>query len=133
MLADSLPDDFGNALTTAYLANQGVRAATSPRSTDWRTSEVAGVGALEFHPHARTADSQGDRDRTCRAGRCRRSTVAGHIDSERELTEALSHLIAVGTSAGGARAKAVVALNPGDRRTAIGAVRRPTPASSSGC
>src|SRR5438128_974301 len=25
MIADSLPDDFGNALTTAYLVNEGIR------------------------------------------------------------------------------------------------------------
>ena len=40
-----------------------------------------------------------------------RSALAGGIGSETEITATLKHLIAVGTSAGGARAKAVVALN----------------------
>jgi serine/threonine-protein kinase HipA len=41
-----------------------------------------------------------------------RSALAGEIGTQAEITDALKHLIAVGTSAGGARAKAVVALNP---------------------
>jgi serine/threonine-protein kinase HipA len=40
-----------------------------------------------------------------------RSALAGDIGTEDGITDALKHLIAVGTSAGGARAKAVVALN----------------------
>ena len=38
--------------------------------------------------------------------------MGGQLDSETGISEALRHLIAVGTSAGGARAKAVVAINP---------------------
>jgi serine/threonine-protein kinase HipA len=41
-----------------------------------------------------------------------RSALTGDINTEDGITDALKHLIAVGTSAGGARAKAVVALNP---------------------
>ena len=112
MLADSLPDDFGNALTTAYLANQGVRAADITALDRLAYLGVRGVGALEFHP------TRGPRTRKATAIElgelvvAARSTIAGLTTTERGLTEALSHLIAVGTSAGGARAKAVVALNP---------------------
>ena len=112
MLADSLPDDFGNALTTAYLANQGVRAADITALDRLAYLGTRGVGALEFHP------TRGPRTRKATAIElaelvvAARTTVAGSTGTERGLTEALSHLIAVGTSAGGARAKAVVALNP---------------------
>ncbi len=112
MLADSLPDDFGNALTTAYLANQGVRAADITALDRLAYLGSRGLGALEFYP------TRGPRTRKATAIElgelvvAARSTIAGTVSAEPELTEALSHLIAVGTSAGGARAKAVVALNP---------------------
>ncbi len=112
MLADSLPDDFGNALTTAYLANQGVRPADITALDRLAYLGSRGLGALEFHP------TRGPRTRKATAIElgelvvAARSTIAGTVGSEPELTEALSRLIAVGTSAGGARAKAVVALNP---------------------
>lgn len=112
MLADSLPDDFGNALTTAYLANQGVRAADITALDRLAYLGSRGLGALEFYP------TRGPRTRKATAIElgelvvAARSTIAGTVSTEPELTEALSHLIAVGTSAGGARAKAVVALNP---------------------
>jgi serine/threonine-protein kinase HipA len=112
MIADSLPDDFGNALTTAYLANHGVQPAQITPLDRLAYLGTRGMGALEFHP------MRGPRTRTSSAIAlselvvAARSAVSGQIRSEAGLTAALSNLIAVGTSAGGARAKAVVALNP---------------------
>lgn len=112
MVADSLPDDFGNALTTAYLANQGVQPAQITPLDRLAYLGTRGIGALEFHP------IRGPRTRKATAIElselvvAARTTLRGQIQSEDGLTDAISHLIAVGTSAGGARAKAVVALNP---------------------
>ncbi|MCE9620812.1 MAG: type II toxin-antitoxin system HipA family toxin [Actinomycetia bacterium] len=112
LLADSLPDDFGNALTNAYLANQGVRPGDITPLDRLAYLGERGLGALEFRP------SRGPLTRRATAIElgelvvAARGTIAGSITSEPEITDALSHLIAVGTSAGGARAKAVVALNP---------------------
>ena len=112
MLADSLPDDFGNALTTAYLANEGVQPAEITALDRLAYLGTRGLGALEFHP------TRGPRTRKATAIElaelvvAARTTVSGRIENEDGLTAAISHLIAVGTSAGGARAKAVVALNP---------------------
>lgn len=112
MIADSLPDDFGNALTTAYLANQGVLPeAITPLD---RLAYLAnrGMGALEYRP------LRGPRTRKATAIElselvgAARSALSGEIISASGASGALKHLIAVGTSAGGARAKAVVALNP---------------------
>jgi serine/threonine-protein kinase HipA len=112
MIADALPDAFGNALTTAYLVGQGVpTSAITPLD---RLSYLAsrGLGALEFRP------SRGPRTRKATAidlselVLAARSAVFGAFDSEDGITESVRHLIAVGTSAGGARAKAVVAWNP---------------------
>jgi serine/threonine-protein kinase HipA len=112
MLADALPDAFGNALTTAYLVSEGVpTSAITPLD---RLAYLAsrGLGALEFRP------SRGPRPRKATAidlselVLAARSAVFGAFDSEGDITESVRHLIAVGTSAGGARAKAVVAWNP---------------------
>lgn len=112
MIADSLPDDFGNALTTAYLAREGVLPEDITPLDRLAYLGGRGMGALEFHP------MRGPRTRKSTAIElselvvAARSALTGEITSEASKTDAIAHLIAVGTSAGGARAKAVVALNP---------------------
>lgn len=112
MIADSLPDDFGNALTTAYLAGKGVLPANITPLDRLAYLGGRGMGALEFRP------MRGPRTRKSTAIElselvvAARSALTGDITDERNRTDAVAHLIAVGTSAGGARAKAVVALNP---------------------
>ena len=112
MIADSLPDDFGNALTTAYLANEGVRPENITALDRLAYLGNRGMGALEFHP------GRGPRTRKSTAIHlselvvAARVALAGDIATNSGATDAIKHLIAVGTSAGGARAKAVVALNP---------------------
>ncbi|MGO9872878.1 MAG: type II toxin-antitoxin system HipA family toxin [Acidimicrobiia bacterium] len=112
MIADSLPDDFGNALTTAYLANEGVRPEDITPLDRLAYLGSRGMGALEFRP------GRGPRTRKSTAINlselvvAARSALAGAVTDETRTTNAIKHLIAVGTSAGGVRAKAVVALNP---------------------
>lgn len=112
MIADALPDDFGNALTTAYLANGGVRTQDITPLDRLAYLGNRGIGALEFHP------MRGPRTRKATAIElselvvAARGALTGDLGDENGITDALKHLIAVGTSAGGARAKAVVALNP---------------------
>jgi serine/threonine-protein kinase HipA len=112
MLADSLPDDFGNALIDAYLSTQGVtREAVTPLD---RLAYMAnrGVGALEFRP------ARGPRHRKASAVELSdlvtgsRQLLHGNFSGDREIEAAILQLIQVGTSAGGARPKAVIAWNP---------------------
>ena len=111
MLADALPDDFGNALIDAWLATHGVpRSAVTPLD---RLAYMAsrGMGALEFAP------SRGPRHRKPSAVEMSslvdgaRSLIDGEFGSDRQTQAAIQGLIQVGTSAGGARAKAVIAWN----------------------
>ncbi|MCU1471240.1 MAG: phosphatidylinositol kinase [Glaciihabitans sp.] len=111
LLADSLPDDFGNALIDAWLAGQGVgRGAVSPLD---RLAYMASraMGALEFRP------SRGPRQRVSSAVELgdlvegAKAMLGGQFAGEHETESALHSLIQVGTSAGGARAKAVIAWN----------------------
>ena len=112
LLADALPDDFGNALTTAYLVAEGVASGAITPLDRLAYLASRGTGALEFRP------ARGPRPRRSTAVElaelviAARSAVAGVFDDERGVTDAVRHLIAVGTSAGGARAKAVIAWNP---------------------
>lgn len=111
LLADSLPDDFGNALIDAYLAKQGIRRADITALDRLAYMSSRALGALEFRP------SRGPRHRVSSAVALgdlvegARSLLGGRFEGDRETEAALQSLIQVGTSAGGARAKAVIAWN----------------------
>jgi len=112
LLADSLPDDFGNALIDAYLAQQGIRSSEVTALDRLAYLASRAMGALEFKP------SRGPRHRKPSAVELgdlvegARSLLGGRFADDRETEAALQSLIHVGTSAGGARAKAVIAWNP---------------------
>ncbi len=117
LLADALPDRFGNSLVTAWLAEQGVdrQSITALDRLAYASSRT--MGALTFAPP--TGPLRGDVDMVNVADlvSAARSALAGNLLSEAHGT--LRQLISVGSSAGGARAKAVVAFNPltGDLRS----------------
>jgi serine/threonine-protein kinase HipA len=111
MLADALPDDFGNALIDAYLAREGV--AKEQISALDRLAYMGGraMGAMEFKP------ARGPRQKTTaiEIGSLVESTrlaLNGNFKGDRETEAAIMNLLLVGTSAGGAKAKAVIAWNP---------------------
>jgi len=110
MLADSLPDEFGNRLIDAWLADQGVPHADITALDRLAYMGRRAVGALEFRPeyasvHPPTALVMSDLVEQARLA------VAGRIDRADAAGAALQQLIDVGTSAGGARAKAAIAWN----------------------
>ncbi len=117
LLADSLPDRFGNALIDTWLATQGRTPASFNPVERLCYTGTRGMGALEFEPATGPARS------TATAIEVEALVeLASEILSLREgLTasfdeeskkDALADILRVGTSAGGARAKAVVAWNP---------------------
>ena len=119
LLADSLPDRYGNALIDAWLATQGRSPGEFNVIERLCYVGTRGMGALEFLP--------------AMGPRARHSTTV-HVDALVELAsrilthrtdwrtslagpkadKGLREILRVGTSAGGARAKAVIAWN---RRT----------------
>jgi serine/threonine-protein kinase HipA len=116
LLADSLPDRFGNALIDAWLATRG-RTRESFNAVE-RLCYIGtrGMGALEFAPalgpKARKA-TKIEIDALVRlAGEVltHRGDLQGHFH-EAGKEKALRDILRVGTSAGGARAKAVIAWN----------------------
>ena len=118
LLADSLPDKFGHALIDAWLASQG-RTPDSFNAVE-RLCYVGarGTGALEFRPVLGPKANEGGEIQleklialaseilTAREG------VLGSFVSDDAREETLRDILRVGTSAGGARAKALIAWNP---------------------
>ncbi len=116
LLADSLPDKFGNALIDAWLATQGRTPESFHAVERLCYTGTRGMGALEFAPvlgpKPRTA-TKVDIDALVRlAGEVltHRGDLQGHFH-EAGKAQALRDILRVGTSAGGARAKAVIAWN----------------------
>ncbi|MEP7243410.1 MAG: HipA domain-containing protein [Gammaproteobacteria bacterium] len=127
LLADSLPDRFGNALIDAWLATQG-RTPDSFNSLE-RLCYVGarGMGALEFMPALAPQPQRSEKvaiDRLVELASAvltRRNQLSASFDQPARES-ALHDILQVGTSAGGARAKAVIAWNPQTQEVRSGQV-----------
>jgi serine/threonine-protein kinase HipA len=112
LLADSLPDKFGNALIDAWMAKRGIDGSSVTPLDRLSYMAKRGLGALEFHPAMGSAtESQKPLEMMELVEEARR-VVRGDPGGEAQAKAALANIIRVGTSAGGARAKAVIAWNP---------------------
>ncbi len=116
LLADALPDRFGNILIDAWLATQGRTSASFNALERLCYTGTRGMGALEFAPvlgpRPRTATKIKVDELVRLAGEV--LTHRGDLQSyfhEAGKATALRDILRVGTSAGGARAKAVIAWN----------------------
>jgi len=115
-LADSLPDKFGNALINAWLARQG-RTPESFNPVE-RLCYIGnrGMGAIEFLPAIAGAPTT---SRTVHVEELvklsnlvlnERASLTGRFSGDDDA-EAIQDILRVGTSAGGARAKAILSWN----------------------
>jgi serine/threonine-protein kinase HipA len=112
MLADALPDDFGNALIDAWMATRGIEKSAITVLDRLAYMGKRGMGALEFRPvRGSHAESSAPIKMKQLVEEARR-LVQGSFAVDHEAKAALANIIKVGTSAGGARAKAVIAWNP---------------------
>jgi serine/threonine-protein kinase HipA len=112
MFADALPDDFGNALIDAWMAEHGITKSEVGTLDRLAYMGKRGMGALEFKPawgsHRESIAPLKMKTLVEEA----RKAVEGELSRDTHAKAALANIIRVGTSAGGARAKAVVAWNP---------------------
>lgn len=112
MLADALPDDFGNALIDAWMATKGIEKSAVTVLDRLAYMGKRGMGALEFRPaRGSHIESSAPIEMKQLVEEARR-LVQGSFAVDHEAKAALANIIKVGTSAGGARAKAVIAWNP---------------------
>ena len=128
LLADSLPDKFGNALIDAWLASQGRQADSFNAVERLCYTGERGMGALEFAPVTGSMTKQ-----TTHIEVSELVALASEILTHRNnlqatfavegREDALRDILRVGTSAGGARAKAVIAWNPKTNEVRSGQVK----------
>ena len=112
MLADALPDDFGNALIDAWMANKGISKNQITPLDRLAYMGKRGMGALEFRPARSPAIASSTAIKLGHLVESARQAVHGEISNDQRTHAALAQIIQVGTSAGGARAKAAIAWNP---------------------
>lgn len=127
LLADSLPDRFGHALIDAWLASEGRSPQSFNAIERLCYTGKRGMGALEFAPSTGPDPAKASRiavDRLVDLASeilTRRNTLdVSFADGSKE--QAMSEILRVGTSAGGARAKAVIAWNPSTNEVRSGQV-----------
>jgi serine/threonine-protein kinase HipA len=111
MLADALPDDFGNALIDAWMAEHGVLKNEITTLDRLAYMGKRGMGALEFKPALGAPRESAAPLRMKALVEEARKAIAGDLSVDAQAEAALANIIRVGTSAGGARAKAVIAWN----------------------
>ena len=130
-LADSLPDDFGNALIDAWLATQGRDKASFNPVERLLYTGSRGMGALEFEPGKQKGQLKSesvDIDSLVQLAAKMLSDREGFTASLNEGSaddHAMAQLLQIGTSAGGARPKAVIAISPAGDDIRSGQVMAP--------
>ena len=117
LLADSRPDRFGNALIDAWLASQGRQPDAFNAVERLCYTGERGMGALEFAPAIGPRAKQSTRIEVGRLVELASEVLTRRNSLQTALAaeggeDALKDILRVGTSAGGARAKAVIAWHP---------------------
>ncbi len=127
MLADSLPDKYGNNIINAWLARQGrTPESFSPVERLCYTGK-RGMGALEFTPVIGDVANESVPVEVQELVRLAHKVIheRSQLDTNFNHLEALTDIIRVGTSAGGARPKAIIALNDKTGKVRSGQVTAP--------
>tara|TARA_R110002124_G_scaffold166930_2_gene334306 strand:+ start:337 stop:1638 length:1302 start_codon:yes stop_codon:yes gene_type:complete len=116
MLADALPDKYGNTLIDAWLATQGRTPESFNAVERLCYTGERGMGALEFAPVKGPRRKAATRIKLDALVELASEVLTHRNDLRSSFADetkagALRDILRVGTSAGGARAKAVIAWN----------------------
>ncbi|UJA21939.1 type II toxin-antitoxin system HipA family toxin [Thermoleophilia bacterium SCSIO 60948] len=132
LLSDALPDRYGRALIDAWLAREGRSPVDFDAVERLCYVGTRAMGALEFLPATGPDPSEDERVDVARL-----AALAAEVLDEREglgvgiggedSAAAMRQILRVGTSAGGARAKALIALDPGTDEVRSGQIDLPPP------
>ena len=127
LLADSLPDKFGHALIDAWLATQGRRPESFNAVERLCYTGERGMGALEFVPAIGPKTRQANQIQIDQLVELASDVLTHRNDlrvsfANESTAHALTDILRVGTSAGGARAKAVIAWNPSTNEVRSGQI-----------
>ena len=111
LFADSLPDKFGNALIDKWLVNQGRSSESFSAIERLCYTGKRGMGALEYVP-ATSPESISDEVDVSEITKLASEVLSGKenvVLTDKKVNA--MQLLEIGSSAGGARAKAVIAWN----------------------
>ncbi|HEX04309.1 MAG TPA: type II toxin-antitoxin system HipA family toxin [Bacteroidetes bacterium] len=127
LLADSLPDKFGHVLINAWLATQGRQPDSFNAVERLCYTGARGMGALEFVPAIGPKARQAGRIQIDKLVELASEVLSHRNDlrvsfADASQEQALTDILRVGTSAGGARAKAVIAWNPSTNEVRSGQI-----------
>lgn len=128
--ADTLPDDFGNAVIDAWLVRSGrdLRSFTALERLLYTGSR--GMGALEYAPAIDRSLNRASVLELDSLVAMAQSVLDQRSQMDQLLkgedAQALSAIFQVGTSAGGARAKAVIGINAARTEIRSGQVELPS-------
>lgn len=119
LVADSLPDDFGNAVLNAWVASQGKQPTDISPLQRLQYTGKRGMGALEYRPATRMRGFEASQQvEIAQLIEIAQEVLNKRANFQVELSapgqadrEAMLALLSVGMSAGGARPKAVLAFN----------------------
>ena len=113
LLSDSLPDKFGNQIIDAWLAQQG-KSSSDFNPVD-RLCYIGkrGMGALEFEPASNSVVEKSNPIEIQELVKFAKQVLDSRSDfhSDMDSEKGFSDILQVGSSAGGARAKAIIAYN----------------------
>ncbi len=127
--ADTLPDDFGNAVINAWLARTGRDPHSFNPLERLLYSGKRGMGALEYAPALRQVKNTSDKLELESLIQLAQQVLDQRIGASSSLYQSgnddLTAILQVGTSAGGARAKALVAINKTRTEIRSGQVEAP--------
>ncbi len=127
LLADALPDAYGKALLDRWLATIGRMFANPVERLCYQGKRS--MGALEFEPAQDTFLENGTKIEidslveVAREALNQKAELNTNLSQDRK--EALMNIIKVGTSAGGQRAKAVIAFNEKTQEVRSGQIDAP--------
>ena len=113
LLADRLPDKYGNKLIEAWLAQNGRDPSSFDPVERLCYTGKRGMGALEYEPAIREIDDSPKSLEIEQLVQLSKDILSDREDFKTRITDnsddGLLDIIRVGTSAGGARAKAIIA------------------------
>jgi serine/threonine-protein kinase HipA len=115
IFADSLPDKFGNQLIDEYMATKGIAKGEITALDRLAYIGERGMGAITYHPNIQLNDNTGAFDinqlsELASLVLCNKEEFRRTLLSTNKHEEVIA-LIRIGSSAGGARAKALVATD----------------------
>ena len=128
MLSDSVPDKFGNAVIGAWLTSQGRLPDSLTPIERLCYTGIRGMGALEYKPALFQKENEAEEihvdalaELANEVLKCRKSAVAKLVPDMKRY----SSILKVGSSAGGARAKALIGWNEATGEVRSGQVALP--------